>query len=86
MGGVASCRLPVEKRRLLEDVAGSLRHPVSAMPGLPQTHAQGVLEPIRVARWFVFKPKIPVWVNFGGPLNGKCWHSLWPFGIVCGHM
>jgi hypothetical protein len=22
----------------------------------------------RVARWFVFKPKIPIWVNFGGPM------------------
>jgi hypothetical protein len=22
---------------------------------------------------FVFKPKIPVWVNFGEPFNGKCW-------------
>jgi hypothetical protein len=22
---------------------------------------------IRVARWFIFKPKIPIWVNFGGP-------------------
>jgi hypothetical protein len=21
----------------------------------------------RVARWFNFKPKIPIWVNFGGP-------------------
>jgi hypothetical protein len=21
----------------------------------------------RVARWVVFKPKIPIWVNFGGP-------------------
>jgi hypothetical protein len=21
----------------------------------------------KVARWFVFKPKIPIWVNFGGP-------------------
>jgi hypothetical protein len=21
----------------------------------------------RVARWFVFKPKIPIWENFGGP-------------------
>jgi hypothetical protein len=21
----------------------------------------------RVARWFVFKPKIQIWVNFGGP-------------------
>jgi hypothetical protein len=25
------------------------------------------LKMIRVARWFVFKPKIPIWVNFGGP-------------------
>jgi hypothetical protein len=23
--------------------------------------------PNRVARWFHFKPKIPIWVNFGGP-------------------
>jgi hypothetical protein len=22
--------------------------------------------PTRVARWYFFKPKIPVWVNFGG--------------------
>jgi hypothetical protein len=21
----------------------------------------------RVARWFIFKPKIPIWGNFGGP-------------------
>jgi hypothetical protein len=21
----------------------------------------------RAARWFVFKPRIPIWVNFGGP-------------------
>jgi hypothetical protein len=24
-----------------------------------------------VARWFVFVPKIPIWVNFRGPWNGK---------------
>jgi hypothetical protein len=22
---------------------------------------------IKVARWFVFKPKMPIWVNFDGP-------------------
>jgi hypothetical protein len=22
---------------------------------------------VRVARWFLFKPKLPIWVNFGGP-------------------
>jgi hypothetical protein len=21
----------------------------------------------RVAIWYIFKPKIPLWVNFGGP-------------------
>jgi hypothetical protein len=24
-------------------------------------------EQSRVARWYLFKPKIPMWVNFGGP-------------------
>jgi hypothetical protein len=23
------------------------------------------------ARWFVFKPKIQIWVNLGGPCNGR---------------
>jgi hypothetical protein len=40
----------------------------------------------RVARWFVFKPKIPIWVNFEGPKIGKCWNILWPFGIFYGHL
>jgi hypothetical protein len=30
----------------------------------------------RVARWFVFKPKIQIWVNFGGSCNGRWWHIL----------
>jgi hypothetical protein len=34
----------------------------------------------RVARWFILRPKIPIWVHFGGPWNGKCWYNLWPFG------
>jgi hypothetical protein len=40
--------------------------------------------PCRVARWSVFKPKIRIWANFGGPWNGKCWYILWPFGIFYG--
>jgi hypothetical protein len=32
----------------------------------------------RVARWFLFKPKIPVWVYFGGPLQ--------QLGIFNGHL
>jgi hypothetical protein len=27
----------------------------------------------RVARWYVFKPTIPIWVNFGGSSNESCW-------------
>jgi hypothetical protein len=27
----------------------------------------------RVASWYILKPKIPIWVNFGGPWNGKGW-------------
>jgi hypothetical protein len=40
----------------------------------------------RVARWFVFKPKIPIWVNFGGPWNGKGWYILWLFWIYYSHL
>jgi hypothetical protein len=35
----------------------------------------------RVARWYIFKPKISIWVIFGGPWNGKGWYILLPFGI-----
>jgi hypothetical protein len=28
---------------------------------------------IRVARWFILRPKIPIRVDFGGPWNGQCW-------------
>jgi hypothetical protein len=34
----------------------------------------------RGARWFVFKPKIPIWVNVGGSCYGKSWHILLPLG------
>jgi hypothetical protein len=30
----------------------------------------------RVARWFVFKPKIPIWVNFVGSCYEKYWYIL----------
>jgi hypothetical protein len=32
----------------------------------------------RVARWYIFIPKKPLWVYFWGPLNGKSWYILWP--------
>jgi hypothetical protein len=26
----------------------------------------------RVARWYIFIPKIPIWVYLSGPWKGKC--------------
>jgi hypothetical protein len=40
----------------------------------------------RVARWFVFKPKIQIWVKFGGSCTGRCWFILWTLGIVRGNL
>jgi hypothetical protein len=42
--------------------------------------------PFKVARWYIFKPKIPIWVNFGGPCSGRWWPMYWPFGKVCDHL
>jgi hypothetical protein len=38
----------------------------------------------RVARWCFFKPKIQIWVYFGGSWNAKCWFILFPFRILYG--
>jgi hypothetical protein len=40
----------------------------------------------RVARWFVFKPKIQIWVHFVGFCNERCWYILWTFGTVRGNL
>jgi hypothetical protein len=40
----------------------------------------------RVAGWCIFKPKIQIWVNFGGSWNKRCWYILCPFGIFYGHL
>jgi hypothetical protein len=37
---------------------------------------------IRVARWFILRPKIQIWVYLGGPWNGKCWYVLRQFGVI----
>jgi hypothetical protein len=52
-----------------------------------------------VARWFVFKPKIPIWTNLGGSCYVKSWYFilplgyftaigniLWTFDIICGNL
>jgi hypothetical protein len=40
----------------------------------------------RVARWHIFKPKILIWVSFGGTCNGSGWYILWPLGLFYGHL
>jgi hypothetical protein len=30
----------------------------------------------------IFKPKIPIWVNFGGSCNWRCWYILCTFGLL----
>jgi hypothetical protein len=52
--------------------------------GVFLTNSSG--HPVRVARWFVFKPKLPTLVNFGGSWNRKSWYILWPFGLFFGHL
>jgi hypothetical protein len=36
---------------------------------------------IRVARWYIFKPKIQIWVKFV-----RCWYILCPSGRFYGHL
>jgi hypothetical protein len=38
----------------------------------------------RVARGFVFKPKIQNWEHFGGSCNGRRWYVLRTLGPFCG--
>jgi hypothetical protein len=53
----------------------------------------------RVARWYIFKPKIPIWVNLEDlemenvdvyyghwEFITAIWYILWPFGIFYGHL
>jgi hypothetical protein len=45
-----------------------------------------LLPPNRVARWYIFKPKFQIWVNFGGSCNRRGWYVLYPFGIFYSHL
>jgi hypothetical protein len=67
--------------------------------GYNSTNSRRLLKPsfqihTGVARWYIFKQKIPIWVNFGGSYNGRCWYNLWtlhrwilrPFAIFYGYL
>jgi hypothetical protein len=45
---------------------------------------KGVL--IRVARWHIFKAKIPILVIFEGSCNGRCWYIILPVGLFYGYL
>jgi hypothetical protein len=46
---------------------GDVNHKTTPPPGpYIQTHKLNLIA-IRVARWYIFIPKIPNWVYFGGP-------------------
>jgi hypothetical protein len=73
--------------------SGSGRYDYYATPHWLCTSLNMYSVAARVARWYIFKPKIPIWVNFGVSYNGRCWYSswpfgtnnLWPFGMLCDH-
>jgi hypothetical protein len=45
------------------------------------------LRPVnRVARWYIFKPKSPIWVNVGGSCNRTRWCILWLFGLFYNYL
>jgi hypothetical protein len=47
---------------------------------LKEQFSLNVSSPTKVARWIIFKPKNPTWLNFGGSGNGRCCYIVWPFG------
>jgi hypothetical protein len=46
------------------------------------TFALPALLSIRVARWFIFKPKIPIL----GSCYGRYWYIIFPFGQISGYL
>jgi hypothetical protein len=67
-------------KTIINDLLGEVATPEPHLLGNQVVEAS-----TRVARWYIFQPKIPIWVNFGGSCNGRCWSILWPFGLFYGH-
>jgi hypothetical protein len=32
-----------------------------------------------------FRTKNPIWVNFGGSCDGRCWSIIWQLGLLFGY-
>jgi hypothetical protein len=55
----------------------------TSLPGLEQIEVRSKFRPLesRFARWYIYIPKVQIWVHFGGPWSEKCWYILCQFGI-----
>jgi hypothetical protein len=48
-------------------------------------YVKSTLVGVRVARWYIFKQKIPIWVHYEGSCNVRCWYIFMTFCILLGH-
>jgi hypothetical protein len=77
-------RLRVVLKSCLRSVKGNLRSVYTSNEWkLCRTTSS---DQVRVARRYSLKPKIQIWVNFGGPWNRKFWYISWPFEIYQSHL
>jgi hypothetical protein len=70
-------------------VYDTLHKPISFKGAIKSSEMVLVIKferPSRVARWYLFKPKVQIWVNLGGSCNWRWWYILRPFGLYYGHL
>jgi hypothetical protein len=78
--------IPVNKKIKLEMALDTVRNTYRESFKAQKHSKPWFLVFTRAARWYIFKPKNPIWVNFGGSCNGRCWSILWTFGKFYGHL
>jgi hypothetical protein len=70
-------------RTVLQNVAhvSLIEHVQRQFLSPESTREKGIHAGCQGCQIVVFKPKIAIWVNFGGKCNGRCWYILWTFGL-----
>jgi hypothetical protein len=66
--------LPHPKNFFFAEIGGSPRHAAKEALGRENRGTHNLVQivlPAGVARWYNFKPKITIWVNFGRTYNGR---------------
>jgi hypothetical protein len=61
------------------DKAAAAKVGVEIVKGAVSSNVNKWLSESKVARWYIFRPKRSIWVNFRGSCNGRCWN------ILCAH-